>query len=125
MKKTRKNLLDLAWTGAPLTIAGNEICLSHGRRALLASWGNSLFDSKNTDQNQSDAMGEIVMVCSATKNRLMEIRGMTDSQRKQAVVEFMLDNEDELDAVFEGVADRLQAIAAANVEPATPGKPEE
>jgi hypothetical protein len=118
----RDNLLTLSWTGAPLVHNGRELVLSYGRFELLKSWGNELLSDADTDQSRSHAMGEIALVCCSTKDEIKELNRMTADDRKAAVTEWMIDNEEATGDLFEGIEIRIAAIKAATVESETPGK---
>jgi hypothetical protein len=118
----RDNLLTFAWTGEPLEHNGRELVLSYGRKEQLAAWGNELFSDKETDQSRGHAMGEITLVCCSTRDEIKTLKRMTREERHEAVVEFMLDNEEHLARLFDGIEIRIEAIKAASVESETPGK---
>ena len=85
----RNNLLEMAWTGPPLMIGGRELVLTWGRFSLLGAWKNPLFHKQDPDDpndkpnriSEPEAMGEVLLVCYATKDELKELRRMSDQQR--------------------------------------------
>ena len=119
----RDDLLSRAWTGAPLLLNGIELRLSPGRHSLLGYWKNSFFVD-NPEQSSLQAMGELILVCWANKDELKELQRMTDEDRAKRVIDFMLEVEDELTAIQEGIELRMQSIKAAIVESELPGKEE-
>ena len=117
----RQNLLESAWTGPPLTLNGRELVLSPGRHSLLGYWKNAFF-SENATQTPIAAMGELVMICYLTREELRGVQQMSDEMRSLAVIEFMLEHEDALTEVQEGIQARMEAVKAAVVESESPGK---
>ena len=117
----RDDLLSTAWTGKPLELGGRELRLSAGRHGLLDYWKNSQYH-EDSNQTKPAGLGEMVMVCYVTKEELREIQRMTDKEREKAVVDFMLEWEDELPEIAEGIVARMEAIKAAIVESESPGK---
>jgi hypothetical protein len=67
-------------------------------------------------------MGELVMVCYLTKDEVKGVQRMTNEDRAKAVVDFMLEFEDELPEIQAGIQERMEAIKAAIVESESPGK---
>ena len=118
----REDLLSKAWTGPQLTIGGKPIMLSPVRYSILESWRNSLFDSSNTEQSAVEAMGELLLICSATAAEVQQLRNSTPEDRKSNIVCFMLETEDEFSLASAGVQERLESIRAAMVESESPGK---
>lgn len=118
----RDDLLSTAWTGKPLELGGRELRLSAGRHGLLGYWKNAFFDDGNTGQSSLAAMGELVMVCYLSKEELKEAQRLSDDDRAKAVVDFMLEWEDELPEIQVGIQARMEAIKAAIVESESPGK---
>jgi hypothetical protein len=118
----RQNLLNQTWTGAPIMIAGREIILSPVRYALLEYWGNVLFNGDNTAQNPAEGMGEMLLVCWMERAELKEMQRMTPAQRRDAVMSFMLENEDEVEAATLAMQERMQSVKASAVESVAPGK---
>ena len=121
----RDDLLSRAWTGAQLEIGGKPIILSAVRYAVLEYWHNRLFDETNERQNAMAAMGELILVCSATREEFKELQRLTVEERAEKVMDFLVEHEEEIDAVSQGVQDRLEAIKAAMVESESPGKGEQ
>ena len=120
----RDDLLSRAWTGAPLELDGRELRLSAGRHSLLGYWKNSFF-ADNPNQSSLAAMGELVMVCWLDKDELKAVQRMTDEEREKAVIDFMLEYEDQLPDIQEGIQLRMESIKAAVVESELPGKGEQ
>lgn len=118
----RNDLLSRAWTGAQLEIGGKPIILSAVRYAILEYWHNRLFDETNEDQNPIAAMGELIMICSASREDFKAIQRLTAEERAAKVMDFIVEHEDQIDDVSAGVQDRLEAIKAAMVESESPGK---
>jgi hypothetical protein len=122
--KTRHNILATAWTGAPLTLAGREMVFSSIRYEILKSWGNVLLSDTESDQSQNHAMHEIALLCYSTKEEIKELRKMTADDRHKAVVDFMLDFEEELPGVIEGLVERITATRLSAAESEGGGKQE-
>lgn len=146
----RNDLLSQAWTGAPLTLGGREINLSIGKYMLLESWHNPLFPKASrrtttqpnyfsdvptghgslaglTDRDepsQIEAMGELILVMYSNRQEIKEIQRMTIEKRREAVLEFIIDHDDEIGAITEGITERLKATEAAAVEIDDLGKSE-
>ena len=118
----RDDLLSTAWTGKPLELGGRELRLSAGRHGLLGYWKNAFFEEGQTGQSSLAAMGELVMVCYLTKDEVKGVQRMTNEDRAKAVVDFMLEFEDELPEIQAGIQERMEAIKAAIVESESPGK---
>lgn len=118
----REDLLSRAWTGEQLTIGGKPVIMSPVRYSILEYWHNSLFDSTNTNQSAVDAMGEMLLLCSATREELKDIQRLAADERKIRVMEFMIDTEDEFTLASSGIQERLDSIRAAMVESESPGK---
>ena len=119
----RGDLLSRAYVGEPLTLGGRELCLSIGRYSLLEYWRNPLFcKDRPRDISQIAALGELVSVCHADKRELAELRGMNEARRDESTLAFMLDWEDDLQAVVDELTKRMNSIEAAGVVPAEPGK---
>ena len=122
--KNRHNILANAWTGAPLTLAGRELVLTAGRYELLKSWGNVLFSDTESQQSQTHAMHEVALLCYASSAMIVELRKMTADDRHKAVVDFMLDYEEELPSVIEGLVERITATKLSAAESEGGGKQE-
>lgn len=122
--KSRHNILATAWTGAPLTLGGRELVFSPLRYELLKSWGNAYFSDTESQQSENYATHEIVLLCYASKEMIMELRKMTADDRYKAVLDFMTDFEEELPAVIEGMIERLTATKLSTAESEGGGKQE-
>lgn len=120
----RDDLLSRTWTGPQLEIGGKPVIMSPVRYSILEYWKNSLFDSSNTSQTSINAMGELLLICSSSRDEIKELQRMTPEKRAEKVVEFMLDNEKEFSAASEGIQERLESIRASMVESESPGKEE-
>jgi len=118
----REDLLSKVWTGPQLEIGGKAVMLSPIRYSILESWRNSLFDSSNTEQSTVEAMGELLLIGSATPEEIQQLRKDTPEERKAKIVSFMLETEDEFSVASAGVQERLESIRAAMVESESPGK---
>jgi hypothetical protein len=120
----REDLLSRSWTGPQLEIGGKPVIMSPVRYSILEYWKNSLFDSSNTSQTSINAMGELLLICSATREEIKELKRMTPEQRAERVVDFMLDNEKDFSEASNGIQERLESIRASMVESESPGKEE-
>jgi hypothetical protein len=69
-------------------------------------------------------MGELLLICSATRDEIKELQRMTPEKRAEKVVEFMLDNEKDFSEASAGIQERLESIRASMVESESPGKEE-
>ena len=118
----RHNILATAWTGEPLTLNNRELVLTAGRYELLKSWGNALFTDGVTDQSQAHAMHEVALLCYANSFAITELRKMTADDRHKAVLDFMLDYEEELPAVIQGLVERITATKLSTAESEGEGK---
>jgi hypothetical protein len=122
----RDNLLAKAWTKAPLTIGGKNVCLSPVRYATLEQWENPLFVGSTTGGGAILAMAETLLVCTATHKEFYALTKMTKEERTAAVFEYMVENEDEISAAASlGLQEQLEPIRAAMVESELPGKGEQ
>lgn len=124
--KTRKDLLTAAWAGDPLIINGRELVLSAGKNELLTHWGNILFNkSSGRDQTEAAAYGEMIYLCMLSgADEIRDFRALSESERHQKVMDFMLYNEDDFERAKEWVDHSSQMVSAALVEAMTPGKHE-
>jgi hypothetical protein len=118
----RECLLSKSWTGEPLTLGDRELVLSAGRFELLRYWKNAIMAESATDQTEIGALHEIAWVMWMTGPEVKAAKRMTLEKRREAVLDFALDNEDELTGIEDGIKDRLMAIKAATVEAESPGK---
>jgi len=127
----RNNLLEMAWTGPPLMIGGRELVLTWGRYELLGAWKNPLFHKPDPDDHDDKpnrisepcAMGEILLTCSSTIEEIKQLRAMTAKERAGAVLNYMLEHEEEIGDAAIGIQQRIQSIEAAGVEIDDMGKP--
>lgn len=120
----REDLLSRSWTGPQLEIGGKPVIMSPVRYSILEYWKNSLFDSSNTSQTSINAMGELLLICSSTREEIKELKRMTPEKRAEKVVDFMLDNEKDFSEASNGIQERLESIRASMVESESPGKEE-
>ena len=121
----RNLLLTNAYVGKPLVLNGRELCLSIGKYSLLEYWKNPLFCKDNPSGiSEIAALGELIAVCYEDKDELSRMRRMTVDEREECVLNFMLEFDDEIGAVVEGITDRMKSIEAAGVVSAEPGKQE-
>lgn len=118
----RECLLSRAWTGEPLIVGGRELALSAGRYELLRYWKNAIMAETVTDQTEVGALHEIAWVMWMTKDEVKAAKRMTLEKRREAVLDFALDHEEDLLSIEDGIKDRLLSIKAASVEAETPGK---
>jgi hypothetical protein len=119
----RECLLSAAWTGLPLTLAGRELSLPFGRFEILRLWDNIIFGTNSKrDQSEIAAVYECAWVMFMTRDELAAVQSMTPDDFRKAFADWCLDHEDELPAVKEGIAGRLEQLKAAMVESVTPGK---
>jgi len=122
--KNRHNILANAWTGDPLILNGRELVLSAGRYELLKTWGNVLFSDIETDQSQAHAMHEVALVCYADQDLIGQLRKMNRADRHKSVMDFMLDWEEQLPAVIEGLVERITSVRLSGAESEETGKQE-
>jgi len=115
----RQDLLTLNWTGPQLTLDGRDIILSSGAYELLRLWGNCIVDCP---LGNNYALGEASLVCYSTKDELKELRNISPEQRREIVVDFMIDHDGTIQECYEGLVLRLKSINAAAVESELPGK---
>lgn len=118
----RHNILATAWTGEPLTLNNRELVLTAGRYELLKSWGNTLFVDGITDQSQAHGMHEVALLCYADKEMIVELRKMTRQDRHKAVLDFMMDWEEQLPAIIEGLVARITSVKLSSAESEGQGK---
>ena len=119
---TREDLLSQSWTGPPLELNGRELTLSLGGIELLRRWRNPLVTGADSDSSPFSAVAEIALVCYSDKAELIALRKMTEADRGEAVLDFMLENDGEMLRLQDGILERLKAMTAAAVESETPGK---
>jgi hypothetical protein len=122
--KNRHNILANAWTGDPLILNGSELVLSAGRYELLKTWGNVLFSDIESDQSQAHAMHEVALLCYANTAMIVALRKMTREDRHKSVMDFMLDWEEQLPAVIEGLVERITSVRLSGAESEDTGKQE-
>jgi hypothetical protein len=103
---------------------GRELRLSHGRHDLLRSWGNPEFGGSR-EMTPSQTTGEIILCLYAESDELKALRAMTEEERADAVTDFLLANECDIERVREGIRERIESIRAAAIESESPGKREE
>lgn len=120
----RECLLSRAWTGAELTLGGRELALASGRFELLRYWKNAIMGEGGGDQSEVGAMHEVAWAMYLTKDEIKASKRMSDAERREAVLDFALEFEDELAGISDGIKDRLLSIKAAAVESELPGKAE-
>jgi len=118
----RHNILATAWTGEPLTLNDKELVLTAGRYELLKSWCNALFADGIADQSQAHAMHEVALLCYADTAMIAELRKMTREGRHKAVLDFMMDWEEQLPAVIEGLVARITSVKLSSAESEGEGK---
>jgi hypothetical protein len=118
----RECLLSRAWTGPELVLDGRALALSTGRYELLRYWKNSIMAEIENEQTQVGALHEIAWVMWLTKDEIKAAQRMTTEKRREAVVNFALDYEDELAEIQDGIMERFRSIQAATVESDSPGK---
>ena len=118
----RHNILATAWTGEPLTLNGRELVLTAGRYELLKSWGNALFADGVTDQSQAHAMHEVALLCYADTAMIVALRKMNREDRHKSVLDFMMDWEEQLPAVIEGLVARITSVKLSTAESEGGGK---
>lgn len=103
-------------------LGDRELVLSAGRFELLRFWKNAIMAESANDQTEIGALHEIAWVMWLTGAEVKAAKRMTLGERREAVLDFALEHEDELSGIENGIKDRLMSIRAATVEAETPGK---
>lgn len=124
----RECLLSTSYVGAPMTLRGTELVYSALVNEVVRELGSPLFcgDGDGTRTHyQGMCEGILVMYLMARGEiaGLNELRSMTSEQRNKAVLDFALENEDEIAGLKPAILARLEALAAAAVESEEVGKP--
>jgi len=122
----RENLLKKAWTSAPMEIGGKPVVLSPVRYAILEQWGNELFVGGDNPKEPIVAMAEVLLVCTVDQTGFKDLMKLSDNDRKRKVIDFMVNNEDEISAAaMAGMKEHMEPIKAAMVESEAMGKEEQ
>jgi hypothetical protein len=104
-------------------LAGRELSLPFGRFEILRLWDNIIFGTNSKrDQSEIAAVYECAWVMFMTRQELTAVQAMTPDDFRKAFADWCLDHEDDLPAVKDGIAGRLEQLKAAMVESVAPGK---
>jgi hypothetical protein len=106
---------------------GREIHFSALANEILRELKTAFFTARgNSEQTDHGGFCEGIMVMHllAINNMegIKEFRRMTREQRATAVLDFALENEEEIEALKPEIISRMEAAIAAMVESETPGK---
>jgi len=117
----RDKQLSKSWLGEIL-LAGKPLNpLSIGRMQKLELMGNKFFCEEST-QNDLRGMTEIVFAMASDKATFLDFCRKSESERANALADFSLEHEEELENVISEVAIAVSRIEVAKMESASEGK---
>ena len=122
----REDLLSRAYTGSPMTIGGVEIVYCPLANEILREMKTAYFSGGAGDQTDQAGMCEAILImyliATGAKQEIARLRKLPRAERHAEVLDFHLENEEEIAAIKPELIARVESITAAIVESEASGK---
>jgi hypothetical protein len=123
----RECLLSRTYTGSPMMLRGVEIVYSPLANEILREFETAFFNGDGAgDQTHQAGLNEGVLImwllAAGNRQEVARLRKLTRADRHREVLDFYLENEEEIDALKPEIIARMESAMAASVESETPGK---